>query len=273
MIKHLLLVIGAALLASSAFSQNQVLENNRAQAAGHQLRQGMNVLVFTKTTGFYHDSKSNAIKAFYEMAHEKNWRITFTEDSTMFSEKELSKYNVVVFLLTTGNDLLDDEEKLALQNYVEGGGGFVGVHSATDTEYKWAWYGKLLGAHFLGHPPVHEGTLTIEDRNHPATLCFGADSVRWKDEFYSFDRNPRDNPSVKVLASIDEKSYNIDENLWFKNVNIVMGDHPLIWCQKIGRGRSFYTALGHSAELYDNEIFRKHLTGAVLWAAGRAEEE
>jgi hypothetical protein len=184
---------------------------------------------------------------------------------------ELSKYNVVVFLLTTGNNLLNDEEKLVFQKYVEGGGGFVGVHSATDTEYKWPWYEELIGAHFLGHPPVHEGKLIIENRNHPATMCFGADTLRWKDEFYSFDRNPRKNSNVKVLVSIDETSYNIDENLWFKNVNIVMGDHPLIWCQNIGRGRSFYTALGHTAELYDNEMFRKHLTGAILWAASKAD--
>lgn len=231
----------------------------------------MNVLVFTKTVGFYHDSIPNAIKAFYEMAHEKKWHITFTDDSTLFTEKELSKYNVVVFLLTTGNNLLNDDEKSALQKYVEDGGGFVGVHSVTDTEYNWPWFEKLIGAHFLGHPPVHEGKLIVENRNHPATICFDADMVKWKDEFYSFDRNPRRNSNVNVLVSIDEKSYNIDENLWFKNVNLVMGDHPLIWYQKIGRGRSFQTALGHTAELYDNEMFRKHLTGAVLWAAGKVD--
>jgi type 1 glutamine amidotransferase len=230
---------------------------------------GMNVLVFTKTVGFYHASKPNAIKAFYEIGHDHKWQITFTEDSTLFSDKELSKYNVVVFLLTTGNNLLSDVEKLAFQKYVEGGGGFVGVHTATDTEYKWPWYEKLVGAHFLGHPPFHEGKLIIEDRHHPATSCFGADTLKWTDEFYSFDRNPRDNPNIKVLVSIDEKSYNIDENIWFKDKNIVMGDHPMVWCQTIGKGRSFHTALGHIPELYDNEMFRKHLIGAILWAAGK----
>jgi len=227
----------------------------------------MNLLVFTKTVGFYHVAKPNAIKAFYEMAHDHNWQITFTEDSTFFTDKELKKYNVVVFLLTTGNNLLNDTEKLALEKYVEGGGGFVGVHTATDTEYKWPWYEKLIGAHFLGHPPVHEGKLIIENKLHPATTCFGVDTLTWKDEFYSFDRNPRKNRNLKILVSIDEKSYNIDENLWFKSVNIVMGDHPLVWCQEMGRGRSFQTALGHIPEMYDNEMFRKHLIGAVLWAA------
>ncbi len=269
--KILLLFIGMALLSSIALPQHSVGGRSQAEESGGQSKQGMNVLVFTKTVGFYHDSKPNAIKAFYEIAHENKWQITFTEDSTMFSEKELSKYNVIVFLLTTGNNLLNDEEKTALQTYVENGGGFVGVHSATDTEYKWPWYERLVGAHFLGHPPVHEGKLIIEKRNHPATKCFGADTMKWKDEFYSFDRNPRKNGNMEVLVSIDEKSYNIDENLWFKNVNIVMGDHPLIWCQHIGRGRSFLTSLGHTAELYDNDMFRKHLTGAMMWAAGKAD--
>jgi len=269
--KKLLLLFIAAFLASFAFSQLPAEKSNQSEVIGLQPGHGVNVLVFTKTLGFYHDSKPNAIKAFYEIAHENKWRITFTEDSTFFSETELSKYSVVIFLLTTGDNLLNDGEKLALQQYVESGGGFVGVHSATDTEFKWPWYEGLMGARFIGHPPVHEGNLIIEDRNHAATRCFAADTVKWKDEFYSFDRNPRNNSRVKVLVSIDENSYNINENLWFKDVNIVMGDHPLIWCQHIGRGRSFQTALGHTSELYDNPIFRKHLTGAILWAAGKAE--
>ena len=231
----------------------------------------MNILVFTKTVGFYHESKPNAIKAFYEMAHDQKWHITFTEDSTFFTDKELSNYNLVVFLLTTGNNLLNDVEKLAFQKYIENGGGFVGVHTATDTEYKWPWYEKLVGAHFVGHPPVQEGKLIIENKSHPSTICFGTDTLKWTDEFYSFDRNPRKNTTINILVSIDEKTYHIENNLWFKNANIVMGDHPLVWCQKMEKGRSFQTALGHTPELYDNKLFRKHLMGAIRWAAGNDE--
>jgi len=233
----------------------------------------MNILVFTKTVGFYHVSKPNAIKALYEIAHEQKWQVTFTEDSTFFTEKELSKYNAVVFLLTTGNNLLNEDEKNAFQKYIETGGGFVGIHTATDTEYKWPWYEKLVGAHFVGHPPVQEAKLIIENKNHPSTVCFGTDTLVWNDEFYSFDRNPRKNSAINVLISIDEKSYNIGDNPWFKNVNIVMGDHPLVWCQNIGRGRSIQTALGHNPEIYDNELFRKHLNGAIRWAAEKTEIE
>jgi len=229
----------------------------------------INALIFTKTAGFYHASIPNAIKAFSEIGRKQKWQITFTEDSTLFTDKELMKYDVVVFLLTTGNNLLNEKQKLAFQNYVENGGGFVGVHTATDTEYKWPWYEKLVGAHFLGHPPVHKGKLVIENKNHPSTQCFEADTVKWTDEFYTFDRNPRLNTNLAILVSIDEKSYNITENPWFKNVNLVMGDHPLIWCQQVGKGRSFQTALGHLPEIYDNSLFRKHLTGAIQWATAK----
>jgi hypothetical protein len=263
MLKKIIFFISLVFFTNAAFSQNSVADNSQSQK--------LNILVFTKTLGYFHESIPNAIKAFYEIAHKNKWKITFTEDSLFFTEKELSKYNVVVFLLTSGDSLLNDEEKLAFQKYIEGGGGFLGVHSATDTEFKWPWFEKLAGAYFLGHPPVHEGKLIIENRNNPATVCFGADSVIWKEEYYSFDRDPRKNSNVKVLVSIDEKSYNINENPWFKNVNLVMGDHPLIWCQNIGRGRSFITSLGHQAESYDNEMIRKHLTGALLWAAGKTD--
>ena len=265
MYKSILLFITATIISMTAFSQSKSGDN------GQKTKQEMNILVFTKTVGFYHVSKPNAIKAFYEMAHDNKWHVTFTEDSTLFTEKELSKYSVVVFLLTTGNDLLNNDEKLALQKYIENGGGYVGIHSASDTESKWPWYETLLGAHFIGHPPIHDGKISIENRNHPATKCFAADTLLWKDEFYSFDRNPRKNSNVKVLVSVDEKTYNIENNIYFKGIDIVMGDHPIVWCQTIGKGRSFYSALGDKAETYDNELFRKHLIGGLLWAAGKAD--
>jgi uncharacterized protein len=271
--RKLFLSFIALFFSLASFSQSQTDMKTQKKTALPKGRPGMNILAFSRTTGFYHDSKPSAIKALYEIAHENKWSITFTEDSTFFTDNELAKYNVVIFLLTSGNDLLNDEEKQAFQRYIENGGGFLGIHSATDTEYKWPFFEILLGAHFIGHPPVHEGKLIIENRNHPATSCFPADTVKWTDEYYSFDRNPRNNKNVKVLVSIDEKSYNINENLWFKNVNIVMGDHPLIWCQKVGKGRSIQSALGHSPDMYGMDIFRKHIKGSLLWAGGKAESQ
>jgi uncharacterized protein len=227
-------------------------------------QQQINVLVFTKTTDYYHNAVPNAMKAFYEIGHEKKWGLTFTEDSTMFTEAFLQKFDVVVFLLT-GGDLLNQEQKLAFKKFIQNGGGFVGVHSATVTEYKWKWYGELVRAYFTGHPPVQKGKLIIENKNHPSTKHFNTDTLEWVDEWYSFDKNPR--KEVDVLISIDEKSYDIKDNPWFKGVDLVMGDHPLVWCQEFDGGRSFQTALGHEPKIYDNQLMRQHIIGAIEWAA------
>ncbi|MCF8362558.1 MAG: ThuA domain-containing protein [Prolixibacteraceae bacterium] len=219
--------------------------------------QKMNILVFSKTAGYRHDCIEDATTVLKELANKQNWHIDATEDSLVFTPNNLKKYDVVIFLQTT-NDILNNEQQEAFENHIENGGSLVTIHSGTVTEYDWPWYEKAIGAYFTGHPPVQSGKVIIEDRNHPSTKHF-SDSV-WviEDEWYSFDRNPRDD--VHVLMSIDENSYE------FKNAEQRMGDHPLVWYKKVGKGRVFQTALGHESELYQNELFQKHLIGAIEWA-------
>jgi len=226
----------------------------------------LNLLVFTKTTDYYHEATPNAVKAFYNIAKENQWGITITKEATLFRDEILNNYDVVVFLLT-GGDVFNNEQKLVFQRFIEAGGGFVGVHSATTTEYDWPWFGNLVGAYFTAHPPVQSGKLIIENKNHPSTRHFAEDSLTWKDEWYSFDKNPRE--QVEVLMSIDESSYNIDDNPWFEGADLRMDDHPIAWCREYDGGRSFQTALGHLPEHYDQQVFRKHLIGGVIWAAKR----
>lgn len=226
----------------------------------------LNILAFTKTVGYRHASIPEAIKAFADMANEYNWTVTFTEDNEFFTPAILDRMDVVVFLMSTG-DVFNDEQQDAFKAFIQGGGGFFGVHSGgTDTEYEWDWYCKMIGAHFSAHPPVCDCKLIIEDPNHPATRCFESDVVLWNDEIYSFDKNPR--KEVDVLVSVDENSYDTDINPWFEGKKIAMGDHPLVWCREFEGGRVIQTALGHEDEKYRDPIFRKHLAGGVHWAAG-----
>lgn len=222
------------------------------------------LLVFTKTNDFRHEVIPVSINALTGIAELNGWQITFTEDSLMINALALDTFSVVVFLHTSGN-VLGVEQQDALKNYVEGGGGLVTVHTGTVTENDWPWFVDAVGAVFTGHPPVQQGKLIIEDRSHPATI-FLPDSV-WilEDEWYSFDRNPRAN--VHVLISIDEASYDVDDNRWFPDARQRMGDHPLVWCRQVGRGRVFQTALGHEPALFSNPLFLKHIEGAVKWAA------
>ncbi len=226
----------------------------------------MNIIVMTKTAEFRHDNIPVAVHALQKLAEENNWKIFHTEDPCYFIPASLDAFDLLVFLQTTG-DIFNDDQRQAIEAYVMNGGGLLTIHTGTVTENNWDWYTSMMGTKFIGHPPVQEGKLIIENRDHPATSFF-PDTV-WviKDEWYSFDRNPRN--EVSVLISIDESSYNVDDNEWFEGVDQRMGDHPMVWYRYAGQGRVFQTALGHTFELYADPLFLQHIRGAMLWTAGR----
>jgi type 1 glutamine amidotransferase len=162
----------------------------------------------------------------------------------------------VVFLLTTG-DVLDDDQQAAFETWIGAGGGYVGVHSAADTEYDWPFYGTLMGAYFLSHPDIQQASVDVE-ADHPTIVGLPSPWVR-TDEWYNFQTNPR--PNVTVLATVDESTY----------TGGTMGaDHPITWSHPTGGGgRAFYTAMGHTDESYCDPLFRRLLVGALRWVAGR----
>ena len=215
------------------------------------------VLVFSKTTGFRHESIPQGIAAIRALGIEHGFAVESTEDAARFSDALLRQYKVIVFLSTTG-DILDPDQKTALERYIRSGGGFVGVHSASDTEYQWPWYGRLVGAYFASHPQIQRATIRIEDLGHASTEGLPATWER-TDEWYNFRSNPRG--TVHVLATLDEATYSGGK----------MGaDHPIAWCQEIDGGRSWYTAMGHTTESYAEPLFRLHLLGGIKSAAGVA---
>ena len=178
-----------------------------------------------------------------------------SEDASVFDSANLSKYRAVIFLNTTG-DILNSSQKTAFQQYIEAGGGFAGIHSASDTEHNWGWYGGLVGAYFQSHPNIQTATIKVEDLSHPST-AFLAPSWQRTDEWYNFNVNPRG--IVHVLASLDESTYS----------GGTMGtDHPIAWCQTYDGGRSWYTAGGHTKEAYSEEPFQQHILGGIQYATG-----
>lgn len=215
------------------------------------------LLVFSKTGAFRHASIKDAIAALRKLAAQHNVAADFTEDASVFTDENLRQYNAVVFLLTTGH-ILDDNQQAAFERYIEAGGGYVGVHSASDTEYDWAWYGKLMGAYFdriHGHSSVTQATIHVIDRTHPSTTMLPTKWVR-TDEWYNFATNPHG--SVHVLMTLDETTYK----------GGVMGvDHPIAWYHEFDGGRAWYTALGHTSESYSEPLLLDHLWGGVVYAA------
>lgn len=218
------------------------------------------VLVFSKTAGFRHKSIPDGIAALRSLAGGR-WELDATEDAAAFTPDNLKRYGAVVFLSTTG-DVLDGGQQSAFEGYIRGGGAWVGIHAATDTEYDWPWYGRLAGAWFLGHPRNQDATVRVEDRAHRSTRMLPAEWKRF-DEWYAFRQNPR--AGVHVLATLDEKSYDPEK--------APMGaDHPIAWCHEFDGGRAWYTAGGHTSESFKEPLFLEHLRGGIEWALKAPDE-
>ena len=216
-------------------------------------------LVFSETAGFRHDSQIAAGRALIEdLGRRYPFRVVSSESSAVFSTQALAEVDVVVFLHTTG-DVLEPAEQQALRAFLEAGGGFVGVHSAADTEYGWPFYGRrILGAWFASHPPVQTATLVVEDPGHASTAHLPA-TLQHTDEWYDFQTNPFTDPGSHVLLRVDESTYS----------GGTMGPrHPVAWTRAVGQGRSWYTALGHTDATYDLSWFQRHLLGGMLFTAG-----
>lgn len=233
------------------------------------------ILVFSATEGWDHASIPTANQTIEELAteigNENDTNITVdvvtgpaeTGGSGFpTSADDLSQYNVVVWASTTG-DILDAEQQSAFETYIQNGGGYMGIHAATDTEYDWSFYGDLVGAYFESHPSNQTATVNVEDRTHPSTEHLPATWERY-DEWYNYTENPRSN--VNVLASLDESTYNEEDGTPDQ-----ADDHPIAWYHTYQGARSFYTGLGHTENSYSDEDFRQHLKGGLMWAAGYVE--
>lgn len=213
------------------------------------------VLVFSKTEGYRHESIEDGQQMFRELAEDKNFTVEFSEDASVFDQSSLEKYNLIVFLSTTG-DILDGEQQRELERFMEAGGSWMGIHAAADTEYDWPWYNKLVGAYFLSHPPGQpEATVRVTDRGHPSTEHLSEAWVR-KDEWYNYKSIQND---FTTLMRVDESTYEGGEN---------GEDHPIAWYKPIGNGRMFYTGLGHTRESYSDADFVQHIAGALDYLFG-----
>ena len=211
------------------------------------------VLVITETEGWVHDSIEAGLKLIKCLGDKNRFNVYHSDNSRVINYSNLKSIKTLIFLNTT-EDILSEDEQVVMQKFIQSGKGFVGVHSASDTEYKWKWYGELVGAYFKSHP---EGTtnakiIKIENGRFSKHL-----NPIWEveDEWYNFNYT---NDDINVVLELDEKSYYGGEN----------GDyHPITWYHSYDGGRSFYTGLGHLKEVYSNKMFIELLEQGILYAS------
>jgi type 1 glutamine amidotransferase len=238
---------------TSAFYVTLVFILSCSSSSNEVVGENPKVLIFTKTRAYRHECIEPGVNAIQSFFAKEGITTIQSEDSLLFTPDKLKEFNVVMFFQTTGN-VLDSTEQMAFMNYIHSGKGFVGVHSAADTEYDWPWFGALLGARFADHPDIQTGVVIRVDSAKIATAHLPA---RWTrtDEWYNFKQAPS-NVHVELMA--DESTY----------AGGTMGaNHPMAWYHEFEGGRAYYTALGHTVENYQDTLFLKHLAKAVLWAA------
>ncbi len=231
------------------------------------------VLVFTKIgvdnngrKAFAHASRIPGAIAIMKLGTENDFVADTTSDAGKFTPENLKQYAAVILVSTTGAHIFDDAQKAAFTSFIKGGGGYVGIHAASDGEYDWAWYGGLVGAYFKQHPNgTPQATLDVVDRTSLATKFLPA---RWerKDEWYAFRALPKD---VHVLIKLDESSMPAS-TYEGRFAGAKMGtDHPLAWWHDYDGGRAFYTALGHTDASFQEPLFLQHLLAGIEYAMGR----
>jgi len=255
------------------------------------------ILVFNRTAGFAHPVIATATAAIQELGVQNDFTVDVTNQPGAFTDENLAGYDAIVFLNTTGNVLPGASERAALENYIRNGGGWAGFHAAADmgasVRTNWPFYVNLVGGAFKGHTPVHfwgptprfiyEGplseapeeteaymdgvvvtwepaTVNVEDQTSWGTQALQAQQTI-ADEWYGFLTNPR--PAVRVLASLDESSYN-------PGPGIMGGDHPIYWCQNFEGGRSIYNGMGHPASTWRDPVFLDVARSMIEMAAGQA---
>ncbi|GKT46320.1 uncharacterized protein ColSpa_06501 [Colletotrichum spaethianum] len=233
------------------------------------------ILVFSKTSGYRHDSIPAAVSALKTLgARTGSFNVDASEDAeASITPRSLTHYATVVFLQCTGTFLSADQVG-ALRSFMQSGGGFVGLHAAAAGLLDDDWYGGLVGAHFDQHPPPEEATCVVEDTGH-FIMGWDGDRVggpagpadetrkRWTDEWYNFLSHPRANKNLHILVRGDPSTFE----------GGAMGDdHPLAWCQEFDGGRSFYTALGHYDNAYEDEWFMEQIFRAIVWTARRDDD-
>lgn len=220
-------------------------------------------LLITTTRGWHHESIHQGVLAMQDLARKNFFDLSLLEDPNGITDKNLQNFQVVIFLNTTG-DIFDSAQQKVMERFIQSGKGFVGIHSASDTEYGWDWYTKLVGRMFHIHPTIQTAVLDVVDPAFPGLQGFAGHKL-WTDEWYEF--GPENVPDLKYILAVDESSYNPKAD-WGSKKGVGMGKfHPIAWYHNYDGGRSFYTALGHMPTDFTDPIFLSHVYAGIFWAA------
>lgn len=221
------------------------------------------VLLVAATNGWRHESVHAGVLAIQQLGVKNFFDVVYYDNPRAINDKYLEQFQAIIFLCTTG-DILDSAQQKAMERFIQSGKGYVGIHSASDTEYGWEWYTKLVGRMFKIHPAVQTAKLQVLDPKFPGLQGFENGRL-WTDEWYDF--RPETVSGLNYILGVDESTYNAKVE-WGNNKTEGMGKlHPLAWYHEFDGGRSFYTALGHLPTNFSDPAFLNHIYAGILYAA------
>lgn len=228
------------------------------------------VLVYTRNftpdgKGYVHDNIAASVAMIRQLAATNGFHVDVTDDPKVFTPEQLKKYRALIFSNSNNQAFENDEQRAAFKHFIQGGGGFVGIHSASGSEREWPYYWAVLGGKFKRHAPLQKFTIEVMDARHPATAHLNP-TWQWEDEFYYLDNL---NPRIHVLLAGDLDSIQDKGKIAYPGA-IFGHQFPLAWCQEFDGGREFYTSLGHKIEYYRDPKFQQHVLGGILWVLNRA---
>ena len=222
------------------------------------------LLIFSGTKGYRHGSIEVGVEAFIRMGKKTGaYAATATEDVNVFTKKNLKQYDGILFMSMTGEVITKPEHKKALMDFVKRGKGVIGIHAATDSHYKWAEFGEMLGGYFDGHPwgsntPV---VIDVEDSGHKLCGCLGGKSFEFKEEIYQFKNFDR--KQVRVLLGL-----NVGKSQKVGGLKRTDGDYPVSWVKRHGKGRVFYCSIGHNHFMFWDKQVLAYYLGGIQYALG-----
>ncbi|HTE30386.1 MAG TPA: ThuA domain-containing protein [Chryseolinea sp.] len=233
------------------------------------IRSPKKILIYTHNgKGYVHENIAASVEALKKLSKENGYDAQSTDDPAVFTPENMKTFSCIIFSSTNNEAFETEEQKQAFVNYIHGGGGFVGIHSASGSERQWPWFSAMLGGKFVRHPELQKFTIKVIDKKHASTTFLG-DTWAWEDECYYTNQL---NPDIHVLLAADLTTIKDDKKVEYPGNTF--GDYfPLAWYHEFEGGREFYTALGHKAEYYKDEKFLKHILGGIRWSMKEKEKE
>lgn len=265
------LVIAFLVVAWQVGAWNLIFPNNEHDTVPPQVPTDLAapaVLVFTKTNGFRHvDGIEGGSAVLAELVGKRGWGLFHTENGAVFNDEDLARFDAVVFLNASG-DMLNEAQEAVFEKWMEAGGSWLGLHAAGDGSHlTWQWYrDNLIGADFTAHilgPQFQIASVVLENQSHPV-LAGLPDIWQHEEEWYSWAKSPR-LEGFTVLATLDEDSYSPVQKTWVSEVDLRMGDHPVVWSNCIGAGRSVYAAMGHKGEAFRQPQVKRIIANSLDW--------